>query len=334
MKIFLPFKIQGIGGTASFARKFQKGMQKQGHEVFFDYQEDYDVLFLIVQAPFKYLIEAKRRKKKIIQRLDGVYYWSVSSWKYPFLNLKAAIIRHRWADFTVYQSEYSKYCAEKFLGKKRNEQSTIIYNGVDLETFSPTGEKKILRENPEQQLFFTASAFRRQDQIIPILEALRVYKKKYTSNFVFYVAGTCTRQISSILQKYSNFKNIRFIGKIENKNLPEYERSADLFLFTHLNPPCPNNIIEAMACGLPICGIADGAMPEIVSSGNNGLLLSTVGNAFYKKRSVNHEVFANAIHETVINKSEYSNAARKIAEELFSLNSMISKYIDVLGNLD
>ncbi len=330
MKIFLPFKIQGIGGTTSFARKFQEGMRKQGHEVFFDYQKDYDVLFLIVQAPFKYLVEAKRRKKKIIQRLDGTYYWSVASWKYPLFNLKAKIIRHLFADFTIYQSEYSKYCAERFLGKKGKEKSAIIYNGVDLETFSPTGEKKILRENPDQQLFFTASAFRRQDQIIPILEALRVYKKKYTSNFVFYVAGTRTPQISSILQKYSNFKNVRFLDKIENHILPAHERSADVFLFTHLNPPCPNNVLEAMACGLPVCGIADGAMKEITVPERNSELLNVSGDAFYSVREINTSRFADNIAMIMKKREYYSQQSRLISTERFGLDTMIEKYIHIL----
>lgn len=333
MRIFLPFTIQGIGGTATFAIKFKQGMEAYGHTVFFEEPEEYDVLFLIVQAPFKYLIDAKRRGKKIVQRLDGTYYWSVASWKFPLFNLKAAIIRHFFTDFTIYQSEYSKYCAEKFLGKKRHDPSVLIYNGVDLNLFSPDGPKKDLRDNPNQQIFFTASAFRREDQITPILKALEIYSKKYTDNFLFLVAGTFSPALRSIPEQWSHCKNVRFLGKIENSKLPDYERVADVFLFTHLNPPCPNNVIEAMACGLPVCGVEDGAMREIVATEKNGLLIPVSGDAFWNMRHLNTESFADNLHTIVMNKESFSTESRRIAKERLSLETMLEHYSQTLEKL-
>lgn len=333
MKIFLPFTIRDIGGTATFAEKFKCGMEDRGHEVFFEYRRDYDVLFLIVQAPFKFLIEAKRRRKPIIQRLDGTYYWSVAGWKYPLYNLKASIIRHLFSNFTIYQSTYSKYCAQKFLGKKRLEQSSIIYNGVDIDIFSPSGAKKSFRDNPEQKIFFTASAFRREDQIIPIFNALKIYKKKYGNNFKFLIAGTFSGKARRIPETYASYGNAIFLGKIGNSQLPEYERAADVFLFTHLNPPCPNNILEAMACGLPICGVADGAMVELVRERKNALLIPTSGDAFWKNRSHNIEAFADNLNDIVKNLASFSRESSRIATERFPLESMIDKYEFIFTNL-
>ena len=71
MKIFVPFEINDVGGPSTFARKFKDGMESNGHTVTFRYTSDYDILLLIVQCPLKYLIDAKKRGKKIVQRLDG-----------------------------------------------------------------------------------------------------------------------------------------------------------------------------------------------------------------------------------------------------------------------
>lgn len=64
MKIFVPYPVKDIGGTSIFARKFQKGMEERGHEVFFEYRPDYDYIFAIVVCYPKYLIQAKLKGKK------------------------------------------------------------------------------------------------------------------------------------------------------------------------------------------------------------------------------------------------------------------------------
>ncbi len=326
MKIFLPFHSQGIGGTSVFAERFKAGMEQRGHEVFFEPGHAYDVLFLVVQAPFKYLWEARKKKIPIIQRLDGSWYWSVVQWRFPLYNAKAAIIRHFFTTFTIYQSLYSRYCSNIFLGKKQIDLSTIIYNGVDLNLFTPQGPTLALRDNPEQILFFSSSAFRREDQIVPIIEALKIYAHHYTPNFKFLIAGTFTGKASSIPEKYREFKQLAFLGRIPNTDLPAYERTADVYVITHLNPPCPNNVIEALACGLPIGGINDGAMSELVLPEKTGLLLPTEGDAFWKKRKINSEAYAALLHELVQNKEKYKTACRQDAEERFSLERMLEQY--------
>lgn len=329
MKIFAPmFRIRETGGTSTFVRKLKAGLEKIGHEVFFDFRKDYDALLVVVQCNPLYLLHAKIHKRKIIHRLDGTFYWSTAKWKYPILNFPPKIIHKFFSDFTVYQSRYSKYCADKFLGKRKDEKYTIIYNGVDTNLFSPVGEKiENLRDNPDQKIFITASRFRRNDQIIPIIKALKIYRDKYNKNFKFLAVGDFATKLSDIPSRFQKFTQIKFLGKILNKDLPKYERSADVFLFTHLNPPCPNNIIEAMACGLPICGVADGAIEEITIPEKNSLLIKSEGDAFWKERKYNLDGFAKNLDIIVKNQNFYSKNSREIAEEKFSLDEMINNYL-------
>jgi len=328
MKIFIPFTVKETGGTSSFAKKFKKALEKAGHEAFFEFREDYDILFVIVQCNPKYILHAKKNNRKIIHRLDGVFYWSVAKWKYPILNLPFRLIHKFFSDFTIYQSKYSKYCADKFLGKRKDEKYTIIYNGIDLDHFSPDGEKiKNLRDNPDQKIFITFSKFRRKDQILPIIESLKVYHKKYNNNFKLLIAGDFIGEVKDVPSQYSKFTFLHFLGKIPNEDLPKYERSSDVFLLTHLNPPCPNNVIEAMACGLPICGVNDGSMSELTSPGKNSLLIDTQGDAFWRERIYDHDQFAKNLNTIAGNQSFYADNSRKITQEKFSIDEMIQKYI-------
>ncbi len=331
MKIFVPFELKDIGGTSSFARKFKAGLEVSGHEVTFTFCSDYDILFLIVQAPFSYIQHARQHKKRIVQRLDGVYYWSVAGWKFPFYNAKPALIRHLFSDMTIYQSNYSQHCVARFLGAKKNEHAVTIYNGVDTDHFRPEGSAKKLRDNPKQTIFFTASLFRRRDQILPLLAALRYYHQHHDTNFKCLIGGEFVGEVAQIPMHYKQLSYVHFTGKINNEELPLYERAADVFLHTHLNPPCPNNIIEAMACGLPICGLNDGAMPELVAHGKNGLLTEVSGSGFWLTRSFPVEAFAAHMRELVVNKN-YREVSRIIAGR-FSLEVMAEHYISALQAL-
>jgi glycosyltransferase involved in cell wall biosynthesis len=333
MKILIPFKRRDIGGPSSFINKFASGMEARGHTITFEETADYDVVLVIVQAPFLLLWRAKRVGKPIVQRLDGVYYWSVAGWKFPLLNAKAFLVRHLFADYTVYQSNYSKMCVEKFLGKKKSESSKIIYNGIDTNTFSPVGETKVLRDFPEQHIFFTASEFRRTDQILPIISALTLLEKEHPKSFKLVIAGHFVRELKDFEKELLGYPWVQFLGKIDNMLLPQYERGSDLFLFTHLNPACPNNIIEAMSCGLPICGISDGAMPELIRSGEQGILMPTTQSGFWKRRDVSAENLAANIKELLSHQEKFSQKARIRAVEEFSLTSMLNRYDKIFLSL-
>lgn len=334
MKIFLPITIRQAGGTSTFARNLQQGLTAREHSVIFTYESVYDVLLASPRCPWSYLIDAKRKGKPIVQRLDGVYYpTTTAGWLYPLHNLPLAAIRHVVADYIVYQSAYSKSCCDQFLGKKYRERYTIIYNGVDITRFSPEGSQEKLRDNQRQHIFITVSRFRRNDQITPLLHVMKEYVKRYEKNAKLIVIGNFTGAVRHIPHKFHNKAGVSFIGIVPHPKLPSYLRAADVFLFSHLNPPCPNNVLEAMACGLPICGVADGAMPELVKANHDGKLLPAQEVAFYQPRHINPVAFAHNMHRVIQNRNHYAKNARQHALERFSLDTMINDYLDVFSSL-
>jgi glycosyltransferase involved in cell wall biosynthesis len=325
MKIFLPFHPKSIGGTSTFALKFKDIMYDFGHEVSFEPTTDYDLLFLIVQAPFKYLQDAKKRRKKIVQRLDGVYYWSIAKAWFPLYNAKSALIRALYSDHCIYQSEYCRASCNLFLGPS-SKPSSIIINGVDLNIFKPEGTKINLRKKTKELVIFNASDFRYRHQIDPILEAVEIYRNKIDRNARLVLAGSFSREIESYPNGVLQQSWINYLGPIKNKDLPLYERSSDMFIFTHTNPPCPNNIIEAMACGLPICGLADGSMPELCVDEVNSTLLKVDGSGYWSTNRVNPDRLAQNIAKISKKLQDYSRESRRIAKQKFSLHEMGHSY--------
>src|SRR3989344_81006 len=329
MKIFIPIKLRATGGTSTFAKKLQITLEKQGNTVTFSKTSDYDLLLVLVSCPMKYLLHAKMHTKPIIHRLDGTYYPSTVAGRFYYLyNLPVKIIHRLFSNYTIYQSNYSKYCCDIFLGKRTDEKWRIVYNGVDTDRFIPSQ-----RQRTTYQTFVTASRFRREDQIMPIIQALALYAKKYTLDFGCEIIGDFTGSVTHIPQTYKDVPYLRFRGVVDNTNLPRYLQSSDVFLFTHQNPPCPNNIIEAMACGLPICGVGDGAMPEITIPGKNSELLPVMGDAFRRTRKLDLMEFADNLNKIMNNQHTYSAASRTLAEQRFNVGAMASQYTDVFNAL-
>ena len=329
MKIFVPIKIKKTGGTSSFANKLKKAANKQGHEISFTFTPNYDVLLIIVSCKWKYILHAKKNQKKIVHRLDGVYYPStIAGWLYPLFNARMKIIHHFFADQTIYQSAYSKYCCNRFLGKRKNEKSNIIFNGVDTHHFTPKGNKKNIRDNDKQHIFITWSRFRRHDQIIPLIKAIKIYRKKFSNNAKLVILGDLTGKVQNIPKIYHNRSYIQFLGPINNNELPNYARSADVFIMTHQNPPCPNNVLEAMACGLPICGVNDGAMNEITKIGYNSELIKTTEDAFFSTRKLDLSTMAVNMDKMIQNASMYKTNSRNMACKQFDVDNMATAYLD------
>ncbi len=326
MKVFLPIKMRATGGTSTFAKKLQAGLNGNKDTVSFSFSPDYDVLLVLVSCPLRYLIHAKIHNKPIIHRLDGTYYPSTVAGKLYYLyNLPAKIIHRYFSTYTVYQSKYSKYCCDIFLGKRNDTRWRIVYNGVDTSRFIPSAWKT----TPDTQVFVTVSRFRREDQIIPIIKALDIYAKTYTKNFYCDIVGDFSQSIAHIPQTYKDVPYLRFHQVISNDRLSRHLQSAHVFLYTHQNPPCPNTIIEAMACGLPICGVADGAMTEITKPGVNSELIPAHGHAFYEKRQLDLTAFADNIYKIMNNQPSYRLNSREIAEERFRIEPMIRQYVEV-----
>lgn len=340
MIIFLPIKIRQTGGSSTFAQKLRAGLEQLGHSVIFQWSNEYDALLVNAQCPLRYLAHAKIYRKPIVQRLDGVYYpMTVAGKKYRLANWPMKFIYRYLADQVIFQSNYSRRCAELFFGGSKKDKAKVIYNAVNAEIFKPQGATVNLRDNPGQKVFVTASRFRRSDQILPLLESYRIYREKYEKNVKLIIIGNFCHPFQP--NPGDNFKawgikipkNVQFLGSVNNDQLPVYLRSADAFLFTHLNPPCPNNVLEAMACGLPIVGVADGAMPEICLNGQNAELIPADGDAFWKPRNFHHELFAANMAKITANRQRYSTKSREIALARFQLETMVEKYMDVFETL-
>jgi glycosyltransferase involved in cell wall biosynthesis len=105
-------------------------------------------------------------------------------------------------------------------------------------------------------------------------------------------------------------------------------RSAHILFSVDLHPACPNSVIEALACGLPVVAFDTGAMKELVL-GDSGRIVPYGSNAWnIEKPDV--PALADAAVEILHDQPRFHRSARAHAESALGLDKMVNEYLKVL----
>ena len=68
-------------------------------------------------------------------------------------------------------------------------------------------------------------------------------------------------------------KNVIYAGEISPSKLPDWYRTADIYIHLAWIEPCGNTQIEAMASGLPVICCNNGGIGETVKNANGGIVV-------------------------------------------------------------
>jgi len=144
---------------------------------------------------------------------------------------------------------------KKYYGRK----SDVIYPPVDTQWFGPGEGGARGRE-----YYFTASRLEPYKRIDIVVEAFN------RLGLALKVAGDGTD--AAALKKSAGI-NIEFLGRVSDVELRALYRSAKAFVFPALED-AGIAVLEALACGTPVIGFAQGGTPEFVRDGKNGVLFA------------------------------------------------------------
>ena len=132
-----------------------------------------------------------------------------------------------------------------------------------------------------------------------------------------------------LLREFAHLEWIRWLGVIDLSQIPSLNRSAHLYFPCEINAACPNSVIEAMACGLPVIGYQTGAILELV--GDEGGKVVRYGAKDTELEQAVVEPLVQGAIDILDHWEKYSKSARKRAETLFDVNEMVEKYINAMG---
>jgi glycosyltransferase involved in cell wall biosynthesis len=115
---------------------------------------------------------------------------------------------------------------------------------------------------------------------------------------------------------------------VAREEIPALDRSAHLLYAADLHPACPNAVIEALACGLPVAAFDTGSLRELVPAGAG--CIAAYGSDPWKLEKPDIPDLAKMAVPVLTNPEPYRLAARAQAEQAFDLDVMVEKYVHVL----
>ncbi len=122
---------------------------------------------------------------------------------------------------------------------------------------------------------------------------------------------------------------LTWVGTVPRERIPEIDRSAHVLYSSELNGGCPNAVIEALACGLPVVGYATGALPELVPDEAGRVV--PYGADHWKLEAPDTPTLARATLEVLADQDTFRRGARAHAEAHFDLAKMGERYLAVLA---
>lgn len=325
-------RVEGSGGVTSFRLKFEEGLRARGVEVTNDPSQAADcILVLAGTRRLLSLWKARRRGTRIVQRLDGINWVHRVRWAGPRYTLRAiygnwnlAFIRRRLADHVIYQSQFIKRWWEDWY-RPAPVPATVIINGVDLARYTPHG----LHERPSghQRLLVVEGSLAGGQNYGLFNAASLAEALSKNLRIELMVVGRVDTSARNRLKHQTAFR-IQFMDTMPREHIPWLMRSSHLLFSAELNPPCPNSVIEALACGLPVVGFDTGSLSELIH-GDAGRLVPYGANP-WKLQAPDFPSLAEAALEILQEQDRFRKSARQRAESAFDVENMVDQYLHVL----
>ena len=252
----------------------------------------------------------------------GIRHWLRAEYGNWILNT----IRTKYADRVIYQSEFARDWWQRVRGVYR-VSNTVVYNATDLNLFSPEGSHT--PPSAGVQLLLVEGNLRGgyEQGLVSAVRLGERLSKIRRDPVQLKVVGNVSSQIQKSWSRKAQIP-IEWVGLVDRGQIPEIDRSADMLFSGDLNPACPNSVIEALACGLPVLSFDTGAIPELVDDSSGRVV--PYGGDPWQLEDPDIPGLAKGALEILSAGEALRIGARKRATDMFGLERMVDGYLDQL----
>lgn len=241
-----------------------------------------------------------------------------SAWKISKIGMK-------FADKIIYLTEAYKQEMQKTLSESFvAEKIFVIPNGIDTQRFTPS--KNSILENKKIKIGMAArfTSMRCQDLLVECIKQLKEDYPDFDWHLTLAGDGETFKDIAKLIQDKNLQDNITLTGNLNEQELITWFQKLDIYVHATKGETLSTSMLQAMACGLPLVASEVPGVTNLISNSENfGILVhEQTASAFSKK-----------IGELANNKEKakkMAKTARNIAIENYSIESMTSKYLELI----
>ena len=293
----------------------------------------FNLVYTLSNAPYlprNALERIKARGVPIVSNQNGVFYpaWYAGDWR-----AKNAEMAHAYhlADHVFWQSEFCRRAAHRFLGPRQGA-GEVLYNGVDTGRFRPADADPagrpftfLVSGKIDGHLFYRIEAGLRG------LALARAGGLDARLMLAGVISDEGRARWRSLVDELDLGDAAIYVGPYTQEAAPRVYQSADAFLMLKHNDPCPNTVLEAMACGLPVLYSASGGLPELV--GDDAGVGLACDEDWERPRWPEPEAVAGGMASIVAAHGSQRAAARRRAVERFDIAPWIERHRGVFADL-
>lgn len=164
---------------------------------------------------------------------------------------------------------YKSYLEHKKFYTSLPVKFNVLHNGVNTTKFFKLSsleknELKVKYNIENKKVFIWCSQDRPKKGLKIVLDAWKFVEQKY-NNIELWIIGT---------SKKENSNSIKYLGKINNDELPKYFQISDVYLFPSLwQEGFGMSLIEALHCGNYCIASDNGGIAEVLDYGKYGKLI-------------------------------------------------------------
>lgn len=199
----------------------------------------------------------------------------------------------------------------------------VIYNGVDLNKFSPENRKlnnelreKLKIAKDTKIILFVGSGFRRKGLDLLILSLLKI-----KDDVVLLVIGK--GDTKAYLKKCEDLRikrRVLFLGT--QREIEKFYAISDVFVLPTLYDPFSNATLEAMASGVGVITTKNNGISEIIENGKEGFVLENLFDVY----ELAHKI------ELVLKNSQIMGEFANIKAQSYSIEQQASLFLSVIIN--
>lgn len=216
------------------------------------------------------------------------------------------------------KSSLKQYC--------RINGTSVIYNGVDENTFNPIEargrriRKKKYGFAETDLLLGTVGRIDALKNQTLIIETISKLNYDNTVKLIIIGDGKLRVDLERTVKILNLEDRVIFLG--ERRDISELLSILDIFILPSLSEGLPVCLIEAMAVGLPIIASDVGGIPELISNNENGILINPADQGSLLTA-------LKTILSSENTRKKMGEAGRIIFKEKFSLDTMVNNYAEI-----